>query len=134
VARWVFVWPWLIPKEFQAMIIQMPSRTKKAYLRFGPFACFLGRSAGHEAEVRTTCCPLKQPQEARRHFADLAQYNPDLWVDEYYFLNRRDRGYSVGSLYDYQNNLKVLPKCSSGFRTTSRRCSFFGTFTIRRSR
>ena len=49
------------------------------------------RSA-HEAEVRSNLLSLEATR--KRHVGtspDPAQYDPDLWVDEYYFLNQPGR-------------------------------------------
>jgi hypothetical protein len=48
---------------------------------------------------------------------DPAQYDPDLWVDECYFLNQpRQADIQLDLFYDDQNNLKSYPKWQQWLR------------------
>jgi hypothetical protein len=58
----------------------------------------------HEAEVRSNL--LSREATRKRHVGtspDPAQYDPDLWMDEYYFLNQPGQGdIQLDLFYDYQ--------------------------------
>ena len=74
--------------------------------------------AAHEAEVRANLLSLEATRN--RHIGtspDSSQYNPDLWVDEYYFLNQPGQAdIQLDLFYDYQNNVKSYPKWQQWLR------------------
>jgi pimeloyl-ACP methyl ester carboxylesterase len=74
--------------------------------------------AAHEAEVRTNLLSLEATK--KRHVGtapDVSLYNPDLWVDEYYFLNQPGQAdIQLDLFYDYQNNVKSYPKWQQWLR------------------
>jgi len=67
--------------------------------------------AAHEAELRANLLSLEATR--KRHLGtspNPSLYNPDLWMDEYYFLNRPGQAEIQADLfYDYQNNVKSYP-------------------------
>jgi pimeloyl-ACP methyl ester carboxylesterase len=45
------------------------------------------------------------------------RYNPDLWVDEYYFLNQPGQAeIQLDLFYDYRNNVKAYPSWQKWLR------------------
>jgi pimeloyl-ACP methyl ester carboxylesterase len=74
--------------------------------------------AAHEAEVRANLLSLDATK--KRHVGtspDVSLYNPDLWVDEYYFLNQPGQAdIQLDLFYDYQNNVKSYPKWQEWLR------------------
>jgi pimeloyl-ACP methyl ester carboxylesterase len=69
---------------------------------------------------RSTSKPLSLEATRKRHLGtspDSSQYNPDLWVDEYYFLNQPGQAdIQLDLFYDYQNNIKSYPKWQQWLR------------------
>jgi pimeloyl-ACP methyl ester carboxylesterase len=97
----------------------MPFPTKKDYLRFGQFGGLFGRIEPlTKRKYEATCYHLRQPgSDTSEHSPDLSQYNPDLWVDEYYFLNQPGQAdIQLDLFYDYQNNVKSYPKWQQWLR------------------
>jgi pimeloyl-ACP methyl ester carboxylesterase len=133
------------PERVQAMIIQNAvSHEEGLSPLWAVRRAFWEDQPAHEAEVRNNLLSLEATR--KRHVGtspDLAQYNPDLWVDEYYFLNQPGQGgYSVGSLLRLSKQPQVLPEmatvasrqqaagchrrcsdCKSGTAETGRECS-----------
>ncbi len=72
----------------------------------------------HETAVRTNLLSLEATRS--RHLGtspDPSQYDPDSWVDEYYFLNEPGQGdIQLDLFYDYQNNVKSYPKWQQWLR------------------
>jgi pimeloyl-ACP methyl ester carboxylesterase len=72
--------------------------------------------------------PLDAPREyilsleatKKRHIGtspDSSLYDPDLWTDEYYFLNQPGQAdIQLDLFYDYQNNVKSYPKWQQWLR------------------
>ena len=97
------------PEKIQAMIIQNAvSHEEGLSPLWGVRRAFWQDRAAHEAEVRANLLSLEATK--KRHVGtspDLSQYNPDLWVDEYYFLNQPGQAeIQLDLFYDYQNNVK----------------------------
>jgi pimeloyl-ACP methyl ester carboxylesterase len=95
------------PEKVQAMIIQ--NAVRRAFWEDRP---------AHEAEVRSNLLSLEATR--KRHvgtYPDPGQYNPDLWVDEYYFLNQPGQAdIQLDLFYDYQNNVKSYPSWQKWLR------------------
>jgi pimeloyl-ACP methyl ester carboxylesterase len=107
------------PERVQAMIIQNAvSHEEGLSPLWAVRRAFWEDQPAHEAEVRNNLLSLEATR--KRHVGtspDLAQYNPDLWVDEYYFLNQPGQGdIQLDLFYDYQNNLKSYPKWQQWLR------------------
>jgi hypothetical protein len=70
--------------------------------------------------VRSNLLSLESAR--KRHIGsspDPALYGPDLWVDEFYFLNQPGQGdIQLDLFYDYQNNVKSYPKWQQWLRDT----------------
>jgi pimeloyl-ACP methyl ester carboxylesterase len=73
---------------------------------------FWADRAAHEAEVRAAHLAL--PGIRARHIGtdpNVEAYDPDLWMDEYAFLNRPGEGaIQTELIYDYQHNLAAYPR------------------------
>jgi pimeloyl-ACP methyl ester carboxylesterase len=70
--------------------------------------------------VRSNLLSLESAR--KRHIVsspDPALYGPDLWVDEFDFLNQPGQGdIQLDLFYDYQNNVKSYPKWQQWLRDT----------------
>src|ERR1700758_5440052 len=107
------------PEKVQAMIIQNAvSHEEGLSSLWAVRRAFWQDRAAHEAEVRANLLSLEATK--KRHVGtspDVSLYNPDLWVDEYYFLNQPGQGdIQLDLFYDYQNNLKSYPKWQQWLR------------------
>src|SRR6202790_2005315 len=78
------------PEKVQAMIIQNACAYEEGLSPLWVVRrAFWEDRPAHEAEVRSNLLSLEATR--KRHVGtspDPEQYNPDLWVDEYYFLNQ----------------------------------------------
>jgi pimeloyl-ACP methyl ester carboxylesterase len=109
----------LHPEKIQAMIIQKAvSHEEGLSPLWAVRRAFWTDRAAHEAEVRTNLLSLEATK--KRHVGtspDVSRYNPDLWVDEYYFLNQPGQADIQLDLFcDYQNNVKSYPKWQQWLR------------------
>lgn len=107
------------PDKIQAMIVQNAvSHEEGLSPLWAVRRAFWEDRAGHEAEVRTNLLSLEATK--KRHVGtspDISLYNPDLWVDEYYFLNQPGQAdIQLDLFYDYQNNVKSYPKWQQWLR------------------
>jgi pimeloyl-ACP methyl ester carboxylesterase len=107
------------PDKIQAMIVQNAvSHEEGLSPLWAVRRAFWDDRAGHEAEVRTNLLSLEATK--KRHVGtspDISLYNPDLWVDEYYFFNQPGQGdIQLDLFYDYQNNVKSYPKWQQWLR------------------
>ena len=101
------------PERIQAMIIQNAvSHEEGLSALWAVRRAFWEDRTAHETEVRTNLLSLEATR--KRHLGTSPQpelYNPDLWVDEYYFLNQPGQGdIQLDLFYDYQNNVKSYPR------------------------
>ena len=73
---------------------------------------FWADRAAHESEVREN--HLSLPVTRARHIGsdtDVQAYDPDLWMDEYAYLNRPDQAaIQVSLIYDYKSNINSYPQ------------------------
>ncbi len=107
------------PEKIQAMIIQNAVSHEEGLSPLWAVRwAFWQDRAAHEAEVRANLLSLEATK--KRHVGtspDISQYNPDLWVDEYYFLNQPGQAdIQLDLFYDYQNNVKSYPKWQQWLR------------------
>jgi len=107
------------PDKVQAMIIQNAvSHEEGLSPLWAVRRAFWEDRAAHEAAVRTNLLSLEATKQ--RHVGtspDVSLYNPDLWVDEYYFLNQPGQAdIQLDLFYDYQNNVKSYPKWQQWLR------------------
>jgi hypothetical protein len=101
------------PERVQAMIVPNAVSHEEGVSPFWAVRrSFWQDRPAHEAEVRSKLLSLEATR--KRHIGtspDPALYDPDLWVDENYFLNRPGQGdIQLDLFFDYQNNLKSYPK------------------------
>jgi pimeloyl-ACP methyl ester carboxylesterase len=79
---------------------------------------FFQDRATHEAEVRANLLSLEATR--KRHIGtspEVSKYNPDLWLDEYYFLNQPGQAaIQLDLFYDYRTNLAAYPKWQQWLR------------------
>jgi pimeloyl-ACP methyl ester carboxylesterase len=107
------------PEKIQAMIIQNAvSHEEGLSALWAVRRAFWEDRAAHEAEVRANLLSLEATR--KRHLGtspDVSEYNPDLWLDEYYFLNQPGQAdIQLDLFYDYQNNVKSYPKWQQWLR------------------
>jgi pimeloyl-ACP methyl ester carboxylesterase len=107
------------PERIQAMIIQNAvSHEEGLSPLWAVRRSFWQDRQAHEAEVRSNLLSVEATR--KRHVGsspDPSQYDPDLWVDEYYFLNQPGQGdIQLDLFYDYQNNVKSYPKWQQWLR------------------
>jgi len=107
------------PERVQAMIIQNAvSHEEGLSPLWAVRRAFWQDRSAHETEVRSNLLSLEATR--KRHIGtspDPTQYNPDLWVDEYYFLNQPGQGdIQLDLFYDYQNNVRSYPKWQQWLR------------------
>jgi pimeloyl-ACP methyl ester carboxylesterase len=107
------------PEKIQAMIIQNAvSHEEGLSSLWAVRRAFWEDRTAHEADVRANLLSLEATK--KRHLGtspDVSQYNPDLWVDEYYFLNQPGQAdIQLDLFYDYQNNVKSYPKWQQWLR------------------
>ncbi|HEU4680073.1 MAG TPA: alpha/beta hydrolase [Terrimicrobiaceae bacterium] len=109
------------PERVQAMIIQNAvSHEEGLSPLWAVRRAFWQDRPAHEAELRANLLSLEATR--KRHVGtspDPTLYNPDLWVDEFYFLNQPGQADIQADLfYDYQNHLKSYPKWQQWLRET----------------
>ena len=107
------------PENVQAMIVQNAvSHEEGLSPLWAVRRAFWQDRSAHEAEVRSNLLSLEATR--KRHVGtspDPTLYDPDLWLDEYYFLNQPGQGdIQLDLFYDYQNNLKSYPKWQQWLR------------------
>ena len=100
------------PERVQAMVIQNAvSHEEGLSALWEVRRAFWKDRATHEAKVRENLLSLAATRQ--RHVGTSPQpelINPDLWVDEYYFLNRPGQAeIQLDLFYDYQSNLRSYP-------------------------
>jgi pimeloyl-ACP methyl ester carboxylesterase len=107
------------PQSVRAMIIQNANSYEEGLSPLWNVrrAFFEDRKA-HESAVRKNLLSLEATRA--RHLGtspDVTKYDPDLWVDEYYFLNRPGQDVIQTDLfYDYRTNLVAYPKWQQWLR------------------
>jgi pimeloyl-ACP methyl ester carboxylesterase len=84
---------------------------------------FWADRAAHEATLRTNLLSLETTRG--RHLGsdpEVERYDPDLWTDEFAFLNQPGQGdIQVELFYDYRNNVASYPKWQDWMRKTQPR-------------
>jgi pimeloyl-ACP methyl ester carboxylesterase len=101
------------PEKIQAMIIQNAVSHEEGLSSLWDIRrAFWQDRAAHEAEVRANLLSLEATK--KRHVGtspDISRYNPDLWFDEYYFLNQPGQAeIQLDLFYDYRNNVASYPQ------------------------
>ena len=79
---------------------------------------FWADRAAHEGALRTNLLSLEATKA--RHAGndpDVERHDPDLWMDEYYFLNQPGQSDIQSDLfYDYRTNIEAYPKWQAWMR------------------
>jgi pimeloyl-ACP methyl ester carboxylesterase len=107
------------PEKVQAMTIQdAVSHEEGLGALWAVRRAFWEDRAANEAGVRANLLSLEATK--KRHIGtspDASLYDPDLWTDEYYFLNQPGQAdIQLDLFYDYQNNVKSYPKWQQWLR------------------
>ena len=106
------------PDRIEALIIQDAVAHDERHelgrrvVPFGP------DRAANESALRTNLLSLG-PTRTRHvgHDPNAERYNPDLWTDEFYFLNQPGQGDVQSDLfYDYRTNVDAYPKWQAWLR------------------
>lgn len=84
---------------------------------------FWADRGANESALRTNLLSLETTK--RRHVGsdpEVERYDPDLWTDEYFFLNQPGQGDIQSDLfYDYRTNVEAYPKWQAWLRQTQPR-------------
>jgi pimeloyl-ACP methyl ester carboxylesterase len=101
------------PERVQALIVQDGvAHNEGLGANWATRRAFWADRAGHEEALRTNLLSLKTTKT--RHVGDdpkIELYDPDLWMDEYAFLNSPGQAEIQSDLfYDYRTNVDAYPK------------------------
>jgi pimeloyl-ACP methyl ester carboxylesterase len=100
------------PERVNALIVQdAVSHNEGLGANWATRRAFWADRAAHEDALRTNLLSLQTTKT--RHVGDdpnVQLYNPDLWTDEYYFLNAPNQAQIQSDLfYDYRTNVDAYP-------------------------
>lgn len=100
------------PEQVSAMIVQNANAYEQGLSPLWTVRrAFWNDRAAHEEAVRKNLLSLEATKQ--RHLGTdpkTERYDPDLWFDEYYFLNRPGQSdIQIDLFYDYQTNVKAYP-------------------------
>ena len=109
------------PEHVQALIVQdAVAHDTGLGENWNPRRAFWADRAAHEATLRTNLLSLATTRT--RHVGNDPQvdrYDPDLWTDEFRFLNQPGQAEIQSDLfYDYQSNVTSYPKWQEWMRKT----------------
>jgi pimeloyl-ACP methyl ester carboxylesterase len=107
------------PERVRAMIVQNANSYEEGLSPLWAVRrAFFEDRAAHEAAVRANLLSLEATRG--RHIGTSPNpwnYNPDLWVDEYYFLNQPGQAdIQIDLFYDYRTNIAAYPKWQQWLR------------------
>ncbi len=107
------------PERIEALIVQdAVAHNEGLGANWKPRRAFWADRAPNEGALRTNLLSL--PTTRARHVGDdpnLERHNPDLWTDEYYFLNQPGQAEIQSDLfYDYRTNVDAYPKWQAWMR------------------
>ena len=115
---WVFAWPWPIRIESRVSSSRMLWRTTRAWARTGRRVGFWADRSANEGALRANLLSLQTTRT--RHVGNdpnVERYNPDLWTDEFAFLNQPAQVEIQSDLfYDYRTNVENYPKWQAWMR------------------
>jgi pimeloyl-ACP methyl ester carboxylesterase len=126
--RSAFAWYWRNQSECKLSSFRMQSLTTKALGRTGQHGGHSGQHGGHsgadrpahEEALRKNLLSLATTKT--RHIGDdpeIELYDPDLWTDEYAFLNAPGQAQIQSDLfYDYRTNVDAYPKWQAWLQKT----------------
>ena len=109
------------PERVQALIVQdAVAHNEGLGANWATRRAFWADRAGHEEALRTNLLSLATTKT--RHIGDdpnLEFYDPDLWTDEYAFLNAPGQAHIQSDLfYDYRTNVDAYPKWQAWMQKT----------------
>ena len=101
------------PERVEALIVQdAVAHNKGLGENWKTRRAFWADRAANESALRTNLLSLATTRS--RHVGNdpnVERHDPDLWTDEYYFLNRPGQGDIQSDLfYDYRTNVEAYPK------------------------
>src|SRR6201981_3137915 len=107
------------PERIEALIVQDAVAHNEGlganWKRRGAFWADL---AANESALRTNLLSLATTRT--RHVGNdpkVERYDPDLWTDEFYFLNQRGQADIQSDLFhDYRTTVEAYPQCQAGVR------------------
>src|SRR5262245_743569 len=104
------------PERIEALIVQdAVAHNEGLGANWKGRRAFWADRAANEAALRTNLLSLQTTKT--RHVGsdpDVERYDPDLWTDEFYFLNQPGQGDIQSDLfYDYRTNVDAYPKWQS---------------------
>jgi pimeloyl-ACP methyl ester carboxylesterase len=107
------------PERAEALIVQdAVAHNEGLGANWKTRRAFWADRAANEAALRTNLLSL--PTTRARHVGDdpdLERHDPDLWTDEYYFLNQPGQADIQSDLfYDYRTNVENYPKWQAWMR------------------
>ena len=109
------------PEEVQALIVQdAVAHNEGLGVNWATRRAFWADRPGNEEALRKNL--LSMAATRTRHVGDdpnVDLYDPDLWTDEYAFLNARDQAQIQSDLfYDYRTNVENYPKWQAWMQKT----------------
>lgn len=109
------------PERVQALIVQdAVAHNEGLGANWATRRAFWASREAHEAELRANLLSL--PTTRTRHVGDdpdVGSYDPDLWTDEYAFLNAPGQAQIQSDLfYDYRTNVDDYPKWQAWMQKT----------------
>ena len=112
------------PERVQALIVQdAVSHNEGLGANWATRRAFWADRPAHEAALRANLLSLATTKT--RHIGDdpnVELYDPDLWTDEYAFLNSPGQGQIQSDLfYDYRTNVDAYPKWQAWMQKTQPR-------------
>jgi pimeloyl-ACP methyl ester carboxylesterase len=107
------------PERVQALIVQdAVAHNEGLGTNWKTRRAFWADRASNESALRTNLLSLETTRS--RHVGndpDIERHDPDLWTDEFYFLNRPGQADIQSDLfYDYQTNVDAYPKWQAWMR------------------
>ena len=107
------------PERVQAIIVQdAVAHNEGLGKAWAPRRAFWADRAGHEESMRKSLLSLAAAKT--RHVGDdpnVEIHDPELWTDEYYFLNAPGQSQIQSDLfYDYRTNVDAYPKWQAWLR------------------
>jgi pimeloyl-ACP methyl ester carboxylesterase len=109
------------PERVQALIVQdAVAHNEGLGANWATRRAFWADRAGHEEALRTNLLSLATTKT--RHIGDdpnVELYDPDLWTDEYAFLNAPGQAHIQSDpFYDYRTNVDAYPKWQAWMQKT----------------
>ena len=118
-APWAFGWPWPIRTESKLSSCRMPWRTTKDWERIGRLGGPFGPiGPPMKAPFAPISCRWRlRVRDTSEAIPNVERYDPDLWTDEYAFLNQPGQADIQSDLfYDYRTNVDAYPKWQAWMR------------------